>query len=148
MRENKKYGLVPSLFEEEAFFPNIWRFFPRLGDENVNTFMQHRSDISLSEDEKNVYIEAHLPGVKEKDIEITQNKGTVWIKGETAQEENDAKRKYWRKATSSFSYCVAVPENIQDPAKATASYENGVLTITYPKRETEEPKKIQITQKK
>jgi len=145
MNKNQKFGLIPSVFDE-GFIPSFLRQLSLFDDESMAPMLSNqRQNLALSEDDSNVYVEAHLPGVKEEDIELTQDKGVLWIKGEAKEEEEDAKRKYWHKATRSFSYRLAVPGNIDETKEPTASYENGVIKITYPKLAVETPRKIQIT---
>ena len=66
--------------------------------------------LSVSEDEQNIYISAAVPGVNPKDIDISLNKGVIWIKGESKEEEKG--KKFYRKATNAFSYRVTVPGEI------------------------------------
>lgn len=147
MNKRGKYSLIPAVFEE-GFFPNLMRQFTLFDDEDMMpaTSSTH-SNISLWEDDNSVHLEAHLPGVPEENIELTQDKGVLWIKGEAEKEEKDNERKYYRKATRSFSYHVAMPGNIDERKEPTALYENGVIKITFSKLEQETPKKIQIKTK-
>lgn len=102
------------------------------------------SGISISEDEKKVYVTAALPGIAEEDIDITFNKGLLWIKGDTKTEEEDKKRKFYRRATSSFSYRVAVPGEIDPNSEPEATFKNGVMAITFTKSPASQPKKISV----
>jgi HSP20 family protein len=144
MNQNKKYN-VPSIFDD-GFLPSFLRQISLFDDENSGMAKQN-TNISVSEDEMSVYIDAHLPGVQEKDIEVTQDKGILWIRGEAKEEESDSKKKYYYKAARSFSYRVAIPGNIDETKTPKATYENGVLHISYPKLAIEGPKKIEITSK-
>lgn len=101
--------------------------------------------LSVSEDEKNVYIEAAVPGVDPKDVDVTFHKGVLWIKAETKEEEK--KKKYYRKATSSFSYRVAIPEDVDFNAEPKAECSKGVMKVTFPKSPKTEPKKIEVKAK-
>lgn len=144
---SKKHGLVPCTLDE-GFFPNFVRHFSLFDEESMSPMLRNdKTNVSLSEDDKNVYIEANLPGIKEKDIEITQDKGVLWIRGEAKTEEENQKRKYYHKAASSFSYRFAIPGNIDESREPVAIYENGVIKIAYHKRVKETPKKIHIATK-
>ena len=103
------------------------------------------SGLSISEEAKNVYVEAALPGVDPKNVEITFDKGVLWIKGETAQEEKE--KKYYRKATSSFSYRVAVPGEIDLTKDPEAESAHGVMRITFAKSPQTQPKRIAVKTK-
>jgi len=72
------------------------------------------SGLSVSEDDKHVYVEAAVPGVEPDKIEVSYDKGVLWIRGQQEQENQDRNRKYYRKASASFSYRLAVPGNIDE----------------------------------
>ena len=102
------------------------------------------SGISISEDDKFVYVSAAMPGVTENDIDITFNKGVLWIKGETKTEEEDKKRKFYRRASGSFSYRIAVPGETDTRSEPEATYKNGVMTVKFAKSPASQPKKISV----
>jgi HSP20 family protein len=102
------------------------------------------SGLSVSEDEKNVYVEASLPGIDPKEVEITFQDGYLWVRGEAKEEETDKKKKYYRQSSKSFSYRVAVPGDIDEKTEPTASSKHGVMTVTFAKSPKTQPKKIQI----
>lgn len=104
------------------------------------------NNLSISEDDKNVYVSAAVFGVNPKDVDITFDKGMLWIKAESKEEEKDGK-KYYRKATSSFSYRVAVPGEIDPNAEPQANIEHGVVTVTFTKSPKSQPKKIAVKAK-
>lgn len=131
--------LVPKSFWS---FPTLR---PWLDDEDwLTTQPNTQSGLSVSEDDKNVYIEAHLPGLKAEDIDVTFHKGELWVKGDRKEEEKDSKRKYYRLASSSYSYRVMVPGDVDDTQEPDASYKDGVMTITFKKSSKAEPKKISV----
>jgi len=100
------------------------------------------SGLSVSEDEKNVFVEAAVPGVKPEDVDVTFEKGVLWVKakGEKKQEG----RKYYREATSSYSYRIAVPGDVDHNAEPDAVCKNGKVTITFGKAKSAQPKKITV----
>lgn len=100
------------------------------------------SGLAISEDEKNVYVQASLPGVDPKEIEVTFDKGVVWIKGEVKLEEKG--KKFYRKSASQFSYRVAVPGDLNLSKEPEASCKNGVMTISFAKSPASQPKKIAV----
>ena len=61
-----------------------------------------QTGLSLSEDDAHVYVEAHLSGIRSEDIAVSYEGGMIWVHGE--KKEEDEKMKYYRKASSSFSY--------------------------------------------
>jgi len=126
---------------------SLWRF-PSLRsvsllDEDDNfASVPSTGGLTIAEDEEHIYVEAAMPGINPKDIEVTFDKGIVWIKGETKNEET--KKKYYRKATSMFSYRVTVPGDIDVSSDPQASCKNGVMTITFLKSPKTQPKKITV----
>lgn len=80
---------------------------------------------------------------------MTFHKGVLWIKGEAKEEENlptgkAGKKKYYRKATSSFSYRVAIPGDVDSKAEPQASVKHGVMTVAFTKSPAAQPKKIAV----
>lgn len=127
----------------------IWRpflNFPFLDDEEFWSMdSMNNSGLSLSEDEKNVYVEAHLPGLKSEDIEISYEKGMLLVKGSKKEEQKDKEKKYYRKAVNSFCYRVNIPSAVDENKEPDATYKDGVLKIVFIKRsEASKAKKISI----
>jgi HSP20 family protein len=140
------FDLTPAGFWH---FPSL-RLPSSFGDEedDLQFGAQVPSGLSLSEDEKFVYATAALPGVDEKNIDITFDRGVLWVKGEQTEEEENKKRKYYRKATSSFSYRISVPGDLDLGTEPEATYKNGVMTIKFTKSPAAQPKKISIKKEK
>ena len=103
-----------------------------------------QSGLSVYEDEDKVYVEAAVPGINPKDVEVTFQDGYLWIRGEAKEEERDKKKKYYRQASRSFSYRVAVPGEVDANKEPEATYKHGVMTISFAKSPKALPKKIQI----
>ena len=102
------------------------------------------SGLSVYEDENNVFVEAALPGLKAEEIEMTFEKGILWIKAEKKEEAEDKSKKFYRKATSTFSYRVAVPGDVDENREPEAVYSDGMLQVIFSKSKKHEPKKITI----
>lgn len=107
------------------------------------------ADMSMDvyEEGDNVVVKVVAPGFKkdQMDISIESGKITIVGKAEEKVEEEDKKRKYYRKEISqrSFTRSCALPVDIV-PSKADAKFKDGVLTITLPKSEEAKPKKIKV----
>lgn len=102
------------------------------------------SALSVSEDDKHIHIEVAMPGVEPDDVEVTLDRGTVWIRGQAREEEKNKKRKYYRQAARAFSYRIAVPGDIDSNAKPEAEYRNGIVMVTFPKAASSMPQKITV----
>lgn len=126
-----------------SFWNNQNRLASFLDDEDWSTFLPS-SGLSVSEDEQHVYIEAAVPGMEPDQVEVTYDKGVLWIKANQEQTEEDKKKKFYRKASSSFSYRVAVPGNIDDSQEPAAVCKNGTMKVTFQKLPETQPKKITV----
>lgn len=129
---------------------NFWRISNDLRnfweDDAWKTLVSNTpSGLSISEDDKNIYVETALPGINSNDIEVTFDKGILWIKGETKKENQN--RKVYQNMASSFSYRVAVPGDINTDIEPEASYDNGIMTIKFAKSPQSQPKKIVVKAK-
>ena len=126
------------LFEDSFLRPSLaWRVIPREG------VIQLPADIYSTEDK--VVIRAAVPGVDPDDVEITIEGDTLTIKGETkAPEDVDYICQEHCYGPFARTFTLNVPIQID---KATAEFENGVLTLTLPKAEEVKPKTIKIKAK-
>ncbi len=90
--------------------------------------------IDIKESDKDFVIRAELPGVDEKDIEVTVANDAVTIKGEKKEEKEDKGKNYYYMERSYGSFNRVIPLAVETEAgKAEASFKNGVLNITVPK---------------
>jgi HSP20 family protein len=100
-------------------------------------------DVTATPDE--IRVEASLPGFKPEDVEITVEDGTLTISGRLDEERDDRKGNYLLHEIrrGSFTRSVALPAGLE-PDKASATFENGVLTLRIPKAEQVKPRQIRI----
>jgi HSP20 family protein len=126
------------LFEESIVWPRSW-LAPA-----AQTFA-----VDIYETKDDVVVKASLPGVKPEDIEVSVVGDTLTIKGEVKEEKDIKEENYIRKERRYGSFCrsFTLPVSV-NPDKATAEFENGVLTLTLPKAEEVKPKTIAIKAKK
>lgn len=90
--------------------------------------------VDVTEDDKAYKIAAELPGLEEKDIEVSLTGDLLTLKGEKRQEKEE-KNKNWyvsERAYGSFQRAFELPEGV-DRDKIGAEFAKGVLTITLPK---------------
>lgn len=135
--------LIPASFFR---FPSRWRFFWDDDNDNLISSVSASSGLTVSEDDENVYVEAAVPGADPKDVEVTFDKGMLWIRGESKEEEKDKERKYYRRSARLFSYRVSVPGNVDMNADPIATCKNGVMKVTFAKTKEAQPKKIAVKQ--
>lgn len=85
--------------------------------------------LSIYEDKNHVFVEASLPGVPSDKIELSFDNGRLSIDGEKQEEEKG--RKYYKKASSSFSYRAVIPSYVDETKEPEATYKDGIMTITF-----------------
>lgn len=88
-------------------------------------------NVEVSESEKDIKVVAELPGLTEKDVDVTLHDGVLTLKGEKKQESDGAI--YSERWHGSFERSIQLGPDI-DPDQVTASFKNGVLTVTLTKR--------------
>ena len=96
------------------------------------------------EDEKGFHVELALAGWETKDISIQVEKQVMTVAG-AHQAENEATRKVyqWEIPNGRFLRQYRLPNFVQQE-QASATFKNGVLTISFPKREEAKPRRIEI----
>ncbi len=102
--------------------------------------------IDVQEDAKGVYINAEMPGMDEKNIDVNIENNYLTIKGEKSedrQEGNNKRTIITERKFGSFLRTIRLPDGVK-PEKVKADFKNGVLIIDIPKEKIEEPKKIKI----
>lgn len=105
------------------------------------------TQLDMYEKDDKVIVTLKAPGFDEKSIDISIEDNTLTITGtaEATDEEEDKKRKYYRKEIrkQSFARSVSLPSRVIAD-KAEAEFKNGMLHLTLPKAEESLPKKIQV----
>lgn len=109
-----------------------------LRDELSEDYRRAMSDFKETENEFIVNIE--IPGVNKEDIDLNVNENQVEVKATKKQEkeskkdeDSDSKRSFYSKSYSGFYQSFTLPQEA-DSEKIQAKYENGVLTLTIPKK--------------
>lgn len=90
--------------------------------------------VEVYETDKNVMVNAELPGIESKDVDVRVFPQEVRIKAERKQEREWEDDKHYRSERyyGSISRAVSLPAEV-DPDKAAASFKNGILKLTLPK---------------
>ena len=100
--------------------------------------------LEVRETDKELVITVELPGVDEKDVEVTLSEDMMTIKGEKKAEKEEKKEGYYmaERSYGAFSRSLRLPYAV-DEKKVAAKFKDGVLTITLPK-----PKEVRQAVKK
>ena len=128
------FGAWPTFFEEMMPARDYAPFMP---------------SVNIRETESEWKIEMAVPGFTKDDFKVNLSKETLTISGEHKAESEKEAEKYVRKEYSfgSFSRTFALRENSVDTSRIAATYENGVLYVSLPKRGEEAKKDISISVK-
>jgi HSP20 family protein len=128
---------------ERDFFDRFFGDFtlPRLMSEDTEWVPA----FDVSETDNELTIKADVPGMDKEDLNITVSDGILTIKGEKKHEKKEENKHYHcvERRYGSFSRTMRLPTEVE-AEKVDATYKDGVLSITLPKSEVVEPKKIEI----
>jgi HSP20 family protein len=100
--------------------------------------------LDLFQNNDSIVAVVELPGMRKEEIEISLQDGTLTISGERKDErtdENGATRT--ERSTGKFRRSITLPTRV-DVNNVSATYKDGILTVTLPKAEEAKPKQIQI----
>jgi len=102
--------------------------------------------VDIREDDEQIVVEAELPGVKRDDIDVRVEGNTLTIKAEKRFEDSvDEKERYHRveRFYGVYQRLFTLPDEA-DTDKLKAKFDNGILALTIPKRESQRPKSIKV----
>ena len=102
--------------------------------------------VNVKQTEREVIVEAQLPGVTAKDTQINVTENSVTLRGERKSEAEEKDENFIRREYSygSFAREVALPTAVK-AEEAQASLKNGLLIIRVPKKEQTEAKGRELT---
>ena len=123
------------LFEESFVNPRTWTW----GEHQLVALDVYATDEDL-------LVEANLPGVKPEEVDITVEGNTLTIAGETrsTRKDEEGSTLIQEIRRGAFSRTLTLPEGLEAD-RATATFEDGVLTLRIPKAEQVKPRQIKIT---
>lgn len=137
-------NLVPirSMLGSLNRWPSLWDDddFPMLGSTVANT-------IDLYETDTEVVVKANVAGVTSDDIDVTFEKGMLWIQAHKTEKEEDKKNKYFTKSSWDYSYKVSVPGMLDHAREPEVELEGGILTVRFYKSAVSTPKKLTVKSK-
>ena len=104
--------------------------------------------LDMYETEDALVVKAALPGLRPDDVEISVQGDTLFIKGETKQEEKIDRGNYLRRELRYGMYSRAIPLPVAvDTDKAEAIFEHGILTVRLPKTVEAKARTIKVKAK-
>ena len=119
--------------EINRLFDDVFRGFDlaRFGASRLFDRVIGWPSIEVSETDKEMRITAELPGLDESNVEVELANGVLAIKGEKTTETQDKDRLFSERYYGRFERRIPVEDVDED--KASATFKNGVLTVTMPK---------------
>jgi HSP20 family protein len=124
----------------------------RLFQDSINRLFSDQSSarpwappVDILETENDLILKADLPGMDLKDIDIQLENGTLTLKGERKFEKEENNKGFHRMERSygSFVRYFTIADTV-DSEHVKAEYNNGVLTVTLPKKEIAKPRAIKV----
>jgi HSP20 family protein len=161
LERRRKMARVPSLFspgsllgagdpfltlhrEMNRLFDDVLRGAPAAGGQGQGSLLAPNLDVS--ETDKDIRIQAELPGVNENDVEVSLNDDTLTIRAEKKQERKEEREgtHISERSFGTFQRAIRLPFQV-NPDQVQARFENGVLHVSLPKSERQERnRRIQI----
>ncbi len=119
--------------------------FSQSGDYDSETMGAWRPPVDIIDTEAAIVIFVEIPGVEKKAVAIEVKENVLAISGERTVDDAVGKGSYMRseRVFGKFARSFALPAMIPTD-KITASFKDGVLKITIPKPEQEQPRKVSI----
>ena len=135
-----------SLFDQLQHEMNRSTGFPAKTDDNGDVVTSDWTpSVDIKEEERQFVISADIPGVDPDNIDVHMEKGMLTIKGERDSEKKTEREGYKRieREHGVFYRRFTMPEGV-DAEAINAKTTNGVLTITIPKKEQLQARKIKV----
>jgi HSP20 family protein len=94
----------------------------------------------------NIIVKASVPGVNPEDIDVSIENDVLIIKGQTKEEREQQEGNYLmrERRSGSFYRALRLPDTL-DSDQAQSHYENGILSITFPRLEAKRARRLHIT---
>lgn len=102
--------------------------------------------VDIKEEDERFVLQADIPGVEPKDIEVTMEDGVLTIKGERRHEKEDQANGYRRveRSYGTFYRRFSLPDSANAEG-VTAKGKDGVLEVVIPKHEKVQPRRITVS---
>lgn len=132
----KKFNAFPTFFEGLL---NELETLP------TKTLQQTLPSVNIIEKEDSFHIELAAPGLKNEDFKVNVHENVLTISVEKKEETNEEKDNYTRKEFNytSFKRSFTLPKTV-DSDKIEATYTDGILQLTLPKKEEAKPKEPKL----
>ena len=142
LRRREREGAMRPFDEMRRMMEDLWMTpfeeFGRWGDGLT-------PKVDVKEEDKEIIVSAELPGMDQKDIDVTVTNDSVRISGQKRHEKEEDEKGFYRHETfcGSFDRVIDLPAEVEED-KAEAEFSKGVLTIRLPKSEEAQAKRKKI----
>ncbi len=144
----------PDIFEPFRDLLDLQREMNRLFDASLGRRVAKGQDIAetawvpavdIYDNKDNLVIKADLPGMTQKDIDVSVEDDVLRIKGEKKKETETKEKNFYRveRTYGVFERSFTLPSNV-DATRIKATYKDGVLELVLPKKEGARPKQIKV----
>ena len=101
--------------------------------------------VDIYEDEKKVMLKMEVPGIEQKDLDVSVENNTLTVKGERKFEAEEKEQNFHRieRRYGSFYRSFSLPTTV-DTEGVAASYNAGVLKLELKKKPEAQPKQIKV----
>jgi HSP20 family protein len=101
--------------------------------------------VDIYEDEKKIVLKLEVPGIQEKDLDVSVENNTLTVKGERKFEKEEKEENFHRieRRYGSFFRAFTLPTSVETE-NIDAKYENGVLKLELKKKPEAQPKQIKV----
>lgn len=115
-------------------FDNFWSRFDRSSSGSNGFLSVGTPSTDICDSGEAIEVSIELPGMVEKDIEVTLSRDTLTVKGEKKMEKEEKKEGYYlsERSYGSFYRNIPLPPGV-DTDNVEAAFKNGVLIVTLPK---------------
>jgi len=130
-RDEERSPFVQFRREMDRLFDDFFRA-PLLGGTALSGASPGWPSLEVKESDDQVTITAELPGLTEKDVDLTVHDGVLTLRGERKSEHQDKDRGWSERYYGRFERSIALPDGA-DEAQCQADFRDGVLTVRMPK---------------
>jgi len=117
----------------------------RYGTTNNRRENDYTTPVDIVESDESYVLELDVPGFHRDDLKISVNEGVLTVKGERKRniEASDKHFRYFERPEGTFTRSFQLPDHVNG-SEVTAAFDNGVLRLELPKKETAKPYTVTI----
>jgi HSP20 family protein len=115
------------------------------GPEEALTTSNFAPPVDVYEDEHSITLKIEVPGIDEKEIDVSVENNTLTVRGQRSFEKDEKEENFQRleRMYGSFTRSFTLPNTV-DLEQVTAQYDKGMLKVRLAKRAEAKPKQIKV----